>query len=108
MSEQETMTRAEREFLDDLTQLSRNHGVTIGGCGCCGSPFFGETDKAHTGAYIVGTGASDLEFMTEEDIRSEVERLAEYDDPYNVEQRGRLEAALEWVVSLNESDRRSA
>ena len=108
MSEQETMTKAEREFLDELTQLSRYYGVTIGGCGCCGSPFFGETDQAHSGAYIVGTGSSDLEFMTEYDIRDEIERLSDRDDPYSVEQRGRYEAALAAVVALNESDRRSA
>ena len=108
MSEQETMTRAEREFLDDLTQLSRAHGVTIGGCGCCGSPFFGEADKAHLGAYIVGVGSSDLEFMIEEDIRDEIERLKDRDDPYSVEQREAYERALAEVVALNESDRRSA
>ena len=28
-----------REFLLGLTQLTRDTGVAIGGCGCCGSPF---------------------------------------------------------------------
>lgn len=26
-------------FLADLTELSKKHGITIAGCGCCGSPF---------------------------------------------------------------------
>lgn len=25
-------------FLQDLTELSRKHGVYVDGCGCCGSP----------------------------------------------------------------------
>jgi hypothetical protein len=26
-------------FLIELTELSRKHGVRVGGCGCCGSPY---------------------------------------------------------------------
>lgn len=26
-------------FLEKLTQLSKEHGIYIGGCGCCNSPF---------------------------------------------------------------------
>lgn len=28
-----------QEFLDELTILSVKYGITIGGCGCCGSPW---------------------------------------------------------------------
>jgi len=28
-----------KEFLKDLSKLSRKHKIIIGGCGCCGSPF---------------------------------------------------------------------
>lgn len=31
-------TEKEKAFLRELTALSREHGVIITGCGCCGSP----------------------------------------------------------------------
>lgn len=34
-----TKDEAERQFLIGLEKLSRETGVYIGGCGCCGSPF---------------------------------------------------------------------
>jgi hypothetical protein len=27
------------QFLDELAELTRKHGIAIGGCGCCGSPW---------------------------------------------------------------------
>ena len=27
------------QFLNDLTELSKKYGFSIGGCGCCGSPW---------------------------------------------------------------------
>lgn len=29
----------ELQFLKELTELTQKHGIAIGGCGCCGSPF---------------------------------------------------------------------
>ncbi|MDR2571127.1 MAG: hypothetical protein LBD23_12695 [Oscillospiraceae bacterium] len=44
--EENEMTNVE-EFLNDLTELTVKHGIIIGGCGCCGSPFlYGIGDKA--------------------------------------------------------------
>lgn len=42
-----------KEFLKELTELSKKHEIYIGGCGCCGSPFLC-TDN--------GVFASDLDF----------------------------------------------
>lgn len=33
------MTDNEKKFLIGLAMLTRETGVEIGGCGCCGSPF---------------------------------------------------------------------
>jgi hypothetical protein len=33
------MTHTEAEFLKGLAQLTLKHGIAIGGCGCCGSPW---------------------------------------------------------------------
>lgn len=27
------------QFLLELTELTKKHGIAIGGCGCCGSPW---------------------------------------------------------------------
>lgn len=33
------ITENEQAFLNELTALTRKHGIAIGGCGCCGSPW---------------------------------------------------------------------
>jgi hypothetical protein len=33
----------EKRFLLELTTLTRKYGVSIGGCGCCGSPWLDST-----------------------------------------------------------------
>jgi hypothetical protein len=47
-------------FLKDLAELSLKYGVSIGGCGCCGSPSLDDTD-AKTGWYTAPY-ESDLTF----------------------------------------------
>lgn len=46
---QGTYEEREKEFIKDLTKLSRRYGVQIGGCGCCGSPFLGDIQKDQQG-----------------------------------------------------------
>lgn len=46
-------------FLRDLTGITNKHGITINGCGCCGSPFLG---KVHQSVIrYADNGASDPE-----------------------------------------------
>lgn len=39
------MKKEIQDFLKELTELTKKHGIYIGGCGCCGSPYLGPTDK---------------------------------------------------------------
>ena len=39
------LNEKEKEFLIGLTKLTRDTGIAIGGCGCCGSPFLVEANK---------------------------------------------------------------
>lgn len=41
-------------FLEELSTLTRKHGVMIGGCGCCGSPWleFGEFSGCYNAEYV--------------------------------------------------------
>lgn len=41
-----------KAFLVELSELSRKHGITIGGCGCCDSPYVGG-EKNLKGRYTV-------------------------------------------------------
>jgi len=35
-------TEKEAAFLIELSELTRKHGIAVGGCGCCGSPFLND------------------------------------------------------------------
>ena len=39
------MTEHENKFLIGLEKLTRETGITIGGCGCCGGQFLDEADQ---------------------------------------------------------------
>lgn len=42
-------------FLADLSELSRRHGIKVGACGCCGSPWlFGIKPEQIVGHYVLG------------------------------------------------------
>jgi hypothetical protein len=49
-------------FLNELSQLSTKYGLSIGGCGCCGSPNVAECGPGH---YTIGDDGSDLTFEEE-------------------------------------------
>jgi len=47
------MSPDEKAFLIGLSKLTRETGVKIGGCGCCGSPFLGEAkDTSEQSGYV--------------------------------------------------------
>ncbi len=51
------MTNTEALFLEELTALSRKHGIKIDGCGCCGSPYLSDLDdedKHPKAKYVTG------------------------------------------------------
>lgn len=41
-------------FLRDLTELTNNYGIAIGGCGCCDSPYLYEPTKRIAHYELVG------------------------------------------------------
>lgn len=41
-----TKEEREKEFMIGLTKLTRETGIIISGCGCCGSPVLDEADDA--------------------------------------------------------------
>jgi len=54
------LTENERQFLLSLRELSLKHGITIGGCGCCGSPWLdGDRLIDSQGAYQYDESAGD-------------------------------------------------
>ena len=52
---------SKEEFLRALGELSQRFGITIGGCGCCGSPFLRERDDddLRRGRYFVSDDSDD-------------------------------------------------
>lgn len=49
--------KAEEAFMAELTALTHKHGVKIGGCGCCGSPWLAATSNK-TGRYSLDSDYS--------------------------------------------------
>jgi hypothetical protein len=75
-------------FLLELTELSQEHGIKIGGCGCCGSPFLSEiTTTEKDGQYYVpmsGDSPDDQEvqWLTDEAIAERRSWYPERPDRY--------------------------
>lgn len=47
-----TLTPAQVKFIQGLNLLTLETGVTISGCGCCGTPFLGEAPKYDSGEIV--------------------------------------------------------
>jgi hypothetical protein len=54
-----------KAFLRELSALTLKYRVSIGGCGCCGSPRLSELEKKVTaGSYTTSDSHDDLTFRT--------------------------------------------
>ena len=51
-----------REFIRELTKLTRRTGVIIGGCGCCGSPYLTVEKPVNDGEYRYEGDGDNLTF----------------------------------------------
>lgn len=61
------MTNEQQEqFLEELSELTRKHGIVIAGCGCCGSPSLSDLEEKMKGGYYFTYGLeSDLTWSRE-------------------------------------------
>ena len=48
------MDKRDEDFLEELTKLTKKHGVLISGCGCCDSPYLVDFDDAVKVGFIEG------------------------------------------------------
>lgn len=57
-------------FLKDLTALAHKHGIIIGGCGCCSSPYLQDIDASDSGSVYQwsGDGSQELWFGEPEPV----------------------------------------
>lgn len=54
-----------KEFMDELTQLSKKHGVVVCGCGCCSSPYLLSMETSEVdGGYTIRYGCDNLTWTT--------------------------------------------
>lgn len=56
-------------FLTELTALTQKYGITLGGCGCCGSPYLRFCDEIDGKIYSIDDGFVALMFTEDNDDR---------------------------------------
>jgi hypothetical protein len=61
MTEPENLDPKHRQFLLELRELTLKHGISIDGCGCCGSPFLSKIDSPDPlGGYMALEGGEEI------------------------------------------------
>jgi len=64
MTEPKNLNPAHRQFLLELRELTLKHGLAIGGCGCCGSPFLMEVESPDPlGGYMTDGDGDEIEWI---------------------------------------------
>jgi len=63
------MSKEERQkqFLIELRELTIKHGIAVGGCGCCGSPYLMDADVSDQWAGYTHDNGEEIEWITPED-----------------------------------------
>lgn len=52
------------KFLEGLSELSNKTGITVHGCGCCGSPFLDELEKGQeVKEYTIANNGDEYEYL---------------------------------------------
>ena len=80
MSEEEEFDRDGLiDFLRDLRELALKHGLKVGGCGCCGSPFLMELedDEWDGFTYVCDQDGERLRWDSVDSIAKDAERSIE-------------------------------
>lgn len=59
------MNERQKAFVLELTELTKRHGIAIGGCGCCGSPYLVDCSKEFPEAgYAVTKDGDDITWVS--------------------------------------------
>ena len=81
------MTDNEKAFLIGLEKLTRETGIIISGCGCCGSPtLHAESDMPPEAGYAFGAGYCEVAWVSPHDeydwehYRDKIVKANEKDD----------------------------
>lgn len=60
----QTPEEKQEKFLVELAKLTQKYGISIGGCGCCGSPWLAQTEKK---GHYVCHGGDRLSYVEQSD-----------------------------------------
>lgn len=65
------MTENEKKFIIGLEKLSRETGIVIAGCGCCGSPYLSDLEGDEPESGYGCSGGADVSWLSPENYHWE-------------------------------------